>query len=206
MIKSTKFSLGLLVVRLLLGGLFLYAAYNKLKPGNPANPIDKPIKLFSFAVEAFDILPAQLVEAASFTVPWIEVVCGVLIVLGVWTRASSLVLGALTGAFVYAINRALTSGNIDVDCGCFGDLPFICDSNKLTVCHLIRSSVFAGLAAILFLFGGGRYAADGLFAAGRGKKTPKEAVEPERRPVRMVPVPKNEADADGESNVEPKGG
>ena len=105
MIRSTKISAVLLVLRLALGGLMLFAAYNKVKP--PATPVDDPIRKFMFSIEAFEILPPQLIESAAFTMPLIEIVCGVLLILGIWTRSSALVLAGLTASCVYVINGAL---------------------------------------------------------------------------------------------------
>lgn len=167
MIRSTKISAVLLVLRLALGGLMLFAAYNKVKP--PATPVDDPIRKFMFSIEAFEILPPQLIESATFTMPLIEIVCGVLLILGIWTRSSSLVLAGLTASFVYVINRALMSGNIDVDCGCFGDLAIFCPKDKLTVCHVWRSSAFVGVALILLLFGAGRFSLDAILIGRRPK-------------------------------------
>ena len=183
MIRSKKISAVLLVLRLALGGLMLFAAYNKVKA--PASPIDNPIQKFMFSIEAFQILPPQLIESATFTIPLIEIVCGVLLILGIWTRSSSLVMGGLTASFVYVINRALTSGNIDVDCGCFGDLAIFCPKDKLTMCHVWRTSAFAGVALILRLFGAGRFSVDAMLIGRRPKSAekPEATVAPALMPV-----------------------
>ncbi len=132
-------------LEVVLGALFLWAAYNKLK--NPA--------LFAPSVRAFDIVPGFLPESAShflvrFTVgavPWVEVVCGVCLVLGLWSRAAAAALGALLVVFILLIVQALLRG-LDVDCGCFGDLSPFCPK-KVGACHIWQDVLM--LAAAMFI-------------------------------------------------------
>jgi hypothetical protein len=60
-----------------------------------------------------------LLNLAAITLPWIEIVAGVFLVLGIWMRASAILLSALTLVFMVAIGSALARG-LDIDCGCFG--------------------------------------------------------------------------------------
>jgi uncharacterized membrane protein YphA (DoxX/SURF4 family) len=162
MIRSKKLSIVLLVLRVLLGGLFVFAAYSKMKPPDPNNPLDNPILTYSMSVEAFHVLPPQLIEAATFTIPWVEMLAGVMLVLGLWTRPAALVIAGLVGAFMWVIMGALNSGNVDLDCGCFGGSALLCPKTGLTMCHFYQDSAMLGVAVVLLLLGSGRFGLDGL--------------------------------------------
>lgn len=162
MIRSKKLSVVLLVLRALLGGLFVYSAFSKLKPPDATNPMSDPIGYFSISVKAFDVLPPQLIGAATFTIPWVELICGVMLVLGLWTRPASAVLVGLIGSFMWVINGALTSGNIDLDCGCFGGSALFCSETGLSTCHLWQDGAMLGIAIVLLLLGSGRFGLEGL--------------------------------------------
>jgi len=161
LIRGLKFSIVILIARLIIGGLFLYAAYHKLKPGETA--LDDPTLKFLFSVEAFKILPHQLVEPAAWTIPWLEVIAAAMIVLGLWTRSAALALTALIGSFIYVIRISLDSGNVDMDCGCFGGAALFCPKTGLTECHFWQDVGFAAFTVFLLITGGGRFSLDALF-------------------------------------------
>ena len=73
------------MVRLVLGTVFLSAGITKIV--DPAG--------FALAVYNYHILPAWLVNLAAVTLPWIEVVAGVCLVLGLWVPGSALVLSLI---------------------------------------------------------------------------------------------------------------
>lgn len=98
-----------------LGGLFLYAAYDKI-----LHPAD-----FARIVYHYQLVgPSQWVgpwaaNLLAVTLPWIEVVLGLALVTGVWRREAAAVTGALLVVFVVAVSAALARG-IDLEnCGCF---------------------------------------------------------------------------------------
>lgn len=188
MIRSKKLSVVLLFFRVLLGGLFVFAAYSKMKPPDPDNPMDNPILLYSMSVEAFQVLPHQLIEAGTFTIPWVELLAGVMLILGVWTRPASLVLAGLVGTFMWVIKDALASGNVDLNCGCFGGSALLCPETGLTMCHFYQDGAMLGIAVVLLLLGSGRFGLEGL-------TTPKK---PQPLPI----LPKGSS-APALTNVEP---
>jgi uncharacterized membrane protein YphA (DoxX/SURF4 family) len=96
------------VLRLLLGGVFLYASYDKI-----LHP-----QAFAQAVYNYQILPDAAVNLAALVLPWLELLLGLCLVVGLWlpgvsvTSAGLLVL--FSGALVFNQIRGL-----DVHCGCF---------------------------------------------------------------------------------------
>lgn len=97
------------ILRFVVGGLFVYAGLVKII--EPA--------VFATDVANFRLLPHVLVHLVAITLPWIEVVAGLLLVCGVWPRASALVLTGLMLVFLAGIGQALVRG-LDIRCGCFG--------------------------------------------------------------------------------------
>ncbi len=97
-----------LALRLFLGGLFLYAAWDKIL--HPA--------AFSETVMNYKLLPRQLVHLFALWLPWLELVVAILILMGVWARASAVLMSAMMGMFLVAILQAVLRG-IDTHCGCF---------------------------------------------------------------------------------------
>jgi uncharacterized membrane protein YphA (DoxX/SURF4 family) len=100
---------------LVLGGVFVYASYDKiLNPGDFARimyhyQIVGPSKLF----------PPLLPNLLAVTLPWVELVAGVLLIVGVWRREAAGLSGLLLIVFILAVSSALLRG-IDLEnCGCF---------------------------------------------------------------------------------------
>jgi putative oxidoreductase len=95
--------------RILLGVVFIVAAIDKI-----AVP-----EAFAVSVEAYRIVPTAMVNVFALIVPWLELLCGIFLVAGVYVRSSALILGVLLVSFVAAIVWALAQG-LKIDCGCFG--------------------------------------------------------------------------------------
>jgi uncharacterized membrane protein YphA (DoxX/SURF4 family) len=99
-----------LALRLVLGGVFLYAAWTKLQ---------QPWSLFALSIDAYGILPEAAVIAVARTLPWLEVVLGVLLVSGKFIRVSATAASAILLLFFAVLVRSYVKG-MQIDCGCFG--------------------------------------------------------------------------------------
>jgi len=98
-----------LLARLVLGVVLVVAG--ALKIGNPLGA--------ARAVQAYEVMPFEVARWVGYALPWIEIVVGVLLVLGLFTRASALLGTVLMLAFVIGIAQAWARG-LTIDCGCFG--------------------------------------------------------------------------------------
>jgi uncharacterized membrane protein YphA (DoxX/SURF4 family) len=97
-----------LVLRLLLGGFFVYASIDKI--WSPA--------AFAKIVYQWQVVGPVASNLAAVTLPWIELVAGLLLIAGVWKRESALAIAFLLGVFIVAAGSVLARG-IDVEnCGC----------------------------------------------------------------------------------------
>src|SRR6476661_6646291 len=99
-----------LALRLVLGAVFVYAAYTKLR---------QSWLLFALSIDSYQLLPEWAVLALARTLPWLELLLGLLLLSGFWLRYASivatLVLGVFFGVMIVAYGRGA-----GIDCGCFG--------------------------------------------------------------------------------------
>ena len=95
-------------LRIFLGGVFVWAGWAK---------IDDP-QGFAAIVGNYQLLPGPLVNPLAVLLPWIEVICGVLLIAGAWVDGSLLIVNVLMVVFMAALVSTWIRG-IDVDCGCF---------------------------------------------------------------------------------------
>jgi uncharacterized membrane protein YphA (DoxX/SURF4 family) len=95
-------------VRVVLGGLFIYAAVLKI-----ADPV-----AFAGSVAAYRLLPYFANYLVAAVLPFLELICGILLVTGYRVRTGALIVLALNLVFIVALSLALVRG-LEIDCGCF---------------------------------------------------------------------------------------
>jgi uncharacterized membrane protein YphA (DoxX/SURF4 family) len=103
------FDYGLMVVRLIAGGVFLYAGWQKFADPNQ----------FADSIAAYQLLPQQLIDLCALSVPPLELIIGFLLLVGWQRRVAVLSASILTGVFIAAIISAIARG-LTINCGCFG--------------------------------------------------------------------------------------
>ena len=129
MMQSSPWNLRRLVMwigRLLLGGIFVYAGYSKIFLPNtnlwPFFILKFSISLnlgnFATQVEAFKMLPPWGVQFVADTLPFTEIILGLLVLIGWRLRLwASLLTLIMLGFFVVVLRAYLLHMNIN--CGCF---------------------------------------------------------------------------------------
>ncbi|HKD16998.1 MAG TPA: MauE/DoxX family redox-associated membrane protein [Thermoanaerobaculia bacterium] len=96
-------------VQFVLAAVFVVAGVSKI--------LDPPG--FAHEIHNYGLVPGIAVNAMALVLPWIEVVCGLALFLGIARRSSTRILGVLLVVFVIALGINLLRGH-PVDCGCFG--------------------------------------------------------------------------------------
>lgn len=124
-----------LTIRLVLGGVFVWAGAAKLVQ----------IPSFVETVSAFDILPADWAAPFALSILWIELIAGGLLLLDIWPRSNALVVLGLLVVFSAALGLNMYRG-LDVACGCFGG-----DGSSSLAWTLLRDLLLAGGAAVLLV-------------------------------------------------------
>ncbi len=126
----------LAVLRISLGGLFIFAGILKI-----ADPVE-----FLTAIETLRILPYSFAYLLAFLLPSLEIVCGVSLIIKKGLTGALLLLTSLMTVFIFAIGLSWFRG-LDIVCGCFGD-PGSLQTNYPLL--LIRNvGLLVGLAIIL---------------------------------------------------------
>jgi len=102
-------------VSVALGAVFVYASYEKI--GDP-RAFAKAVYHFQLAGPSASLgfLPPNLL---AVVLPWLEVVCGVLLIAGVWRREAAALTAAMLAMFVVALLWAVAHGIDIANCGCF---------------------------------------------------------------------------------------
>jgi uncharacterized membrane protein YphA (DoxX/SURF4 family) len=138
-----------LFARLILGGVLLAAG--ALKIGN--------LQKSAMAVRAYELLPVSLANFLGYTLPWIEIGVGLLLITGALVRISGLI-GAVTMlAFIIAIGQAWARG-LSIDCGCFGGGGAIDPEDTKYLSEIIRDIGLLILGIYLYLYPKGRFGLD----------------------------------------------
>lgn len=106
--KTTVKSTIAIIIRVILGFLFLYASLDK---------IIYPSK-FAEIIYNYRVLPVELVNICAILVPWIEVFIGIMLLIGIWVDASAFMLSGITFVFTFLIISAIFRG-LNIECGCF---------------------------------------------------------------------------------------
>ena len=113
----------LLIGRIVLAGIFLAAAYAKMKP-QPGMPwsvasVNTSLSMFAMGVDSYQLLPAWAVSPFAHLLPPFELILGLWLLSGIGLRVSSVVSTLAICAFVVAMYSAYRRG-LTVSCGCFG--------------------------------------------------------------------------------------
>jgi len=98
-----------------LGAVFIYASLDKI-----AQPREFARIVYHYQLvgpnQALGYVPANLL---ALTLPWIELVTGALLVVGLWRREAAAVAALMLVAFIVAVSWAIASGVDIANCGCF---------------------------------------------------------------------------------------
>ena len=105
-----KYFKGPLVIlcRLALGGVFIYASLDKI-----ANPAE-----FAKAIGNYHVLPFGLENLLALFLPWLELLTGILLIVGIMVDGATILIISMNIVFIFAISQALARG-ISIECGCF---------------------------------------------------------------------------------------
>jgi len=119
--------------QILIGLVFLAAALPKI--GDPQS--------FALAVHYFRIVPVPLENLVAVALPWVELVAGLALVLGVRAREGGIVVTAMMVVFIAAVAAAVARG-LDIECGCFGTG----DGSRAGAAKLLENTGLLALAAL----------------------------------------------------------
>jgi putative oxidoreductase len=127
------------LVGLVIAGVFIYSgAIKALDPVQFANDIDN-----------YKILPWPISVALAFYLPWLEIFCGVALVVRLLYRGALSILTALILVFTLATIAAKVRG-LDITCGCFGHAS----QNWSFPAHLATNLAILAVLVVLWISSG----------------------------------------------------
>lgn len=106
--KNNYTAVSVFVIKLVLGITFIVASYHKI--ADPAG--------FAGIIYGYDVFPGASINLLAITIPFIELVAGFSLILGVYPRSALLIMNGLLSAFILVIGFNLLRGH-QFDCGCF---------------------------------------------------------------------------------------
>ena len=156
MMQSSPLNLRRAVIwvgRLVLGGIFIYAGYSKaFLPNTNFWPffilrfsMTMNISNFAAQVEAFKLLPPWGVQFVAHTLPFTEIILGLLVLIGWRLRIWATLLTLIMLGFFSVVLRAYLL-HMDINCGCFAT-PEIIGLKKV-----LEDAALSGLALLMTVF------------------------------------------------------
>jgi uncharacterized membrane protein YphA (DoxX/SURF4 family) len=140
--------------RLVLGGIFVYAGISKLVFPNSAHlwpwfmlkfSVSMNLQSFAQQVESYRLLSPAASSLVAHTLPFVEIALGLLLLIGwrlrIWATLASLIMVS----FLTVVTRAYLL-HMDINCGCFGT------PEKLTGMTVVRDTAFVVLALLMTIF------------------------------------------------------
>jgi len=144
--------------RVILALTFIWMGWNKV-----SDPVG-----FLKLIRQYEIIPDGahvFLNLTAVALPWVEIVCGVLILLGVWIRGTALTLILMLIAFTTAIAtrtaRIYAAGDVALcdikfDCGCGTGVEYICAKIPENIGLLLLSALALLSRSRRFCLGGAR--------------------------------------------------
>jgi len=141
-----------LTVRLIIGAIFIYSAFPHV-----FNTMGLASSIYNYR-----LFPASIIGLSAAFIPWVSLLAGLALILGVKIRAASFIVSGLLVIFISLAIISIARG-IDIDCGCFSgierrtDWPtvfediamlvgalylFFFDRARISLASLIKTSVF----------------------------------------------------------------
>jgi uncharacterized membrane protein YphA (DoxX/SURF4 family) len=156
MMQSSPLNMRRVVIwlgRLILGPIFIYAGYSKIFfPNHNLWPLfllkfslSTNIANFAYQVEAFKLLPPWGVQFVAHTLPFTEIILGVLLLIGWRLRIWATLLTLIMLGFFAVVTRAYLL-HMDINCGCFAT------PEPINLQKILEDAALSGLALLMTYF------------------------------------------------------
>ena len=125
-----------LLLRLYIGGLFIYASMYKINYAAE----------FSETIANYQIIPYWAVNFVAVVHPRIELICGILLVIGIRARSAAMTIIFLMILFSIAITVSLVN-NAPISCGCFYTV-----GDQISLWTLLRDLIWMLMTLHVFFY------------------------------------------------------
>ncbi len=131
------------LLRVGLGAVFIVASIDKIQ-----NP-----EAFATTIANYRLLPYKFINGMAIALPWLEIITGTFLILGVWIKANTVIVWGLLLVFSIAISQALVRG-LDINCGCFTTNPV---AERMSWWTLIWDLIWLCWGGLVWVFDRGHY-------------------------------------------------
>ncbi len=100
------------VFRVILGVLFFFSGFEK---------VTQPYQNFQYIIEAYELVQGDGAMLVARILPWIELVAGLFLVLGLRLKASLFAIQGMLTLFILVVLQAMLRKLDLSSCGCFGE-------------------------------------------------------------------------------------
>jgi putative oxidoreductase len=125
-----------LAFRVYIGGVFIYASMYKI--GYPAE--------FAQNIASYQIVPFWAVNLLAIVMPWTELICGILLAVGLRSKSAVAMIAGMLLLFTLAILLSLVR-NIPIGCGCFHSIE-----EPMSWTTLLRDLIWLAMAIHVYHF------------------------------------------------------
>lgn len=111
--------------------------------------LDKINDLSGFAqsIENYRILPIYSINIFAIIIPWLEVITGFLLLIGLFIKENSAIILVLLFIFTTAVIIAIFR-NLDIDCGCMGTS----DGQKVGLLKVVENTLLIIFSILSFKY------------------------------------------------------
>jgi len=125
-----------LAFRIYIGSLFVYASMYKINYASE----------FAETIASYQLVPYWAVNLLALVMPWMELICGLFLVIGFRTKSAAATIAGLLALFSAAVAISLFR-DLPIGCGCFHAL-----GEQMSWKTLLRDLVWLGMAVHVYLF------------------------------------------------------
>lgn len=125
-----------LALRVYIGGVFIYASMYKI--GYPVE--------FAQNIASYQIVPFWAVNLLAIVMPWTELICGILLVVGLRSKSAVAIIAGMLLLFTLAILLSLLR-SIPIGCGCFHSME-----EPMSWTTLLRDLIWLAMAIHIYRF------------------------------------------------------
>jgi uncharacterized membrane protein YphA (DoxX/SURF4 family) len=111
--RNNRFSRVWVVFRVSIGCLFVVSGFEKLIG---------PYQNFLYVIQSYEFLSPVLEGLAARWLPWVELLTGVFLIVGLWLKWALRAGYVFFAVFVGVVGQALVRNLPITECGCFGEL------------------------------------------------------------------------------------
>ena len=139
--------------RIIVGVVFILAAIPKIiEPGD-----------FAWSIALYQMLSYKYVHLLAIILPWVELIAGIMLILGLRTRGSAVVVCGMLVMFIEALSFAIRNKIEMSGCGCFsqeGAKAIASHKKEMGTSLLYRDLVMLFMTGYVWLFDSGRLGLD----------------------------------------------